>query len=230
MRIRFTVAMIALLAASEVRLRGQRVCQIGTICPKEGDPRNLPPPDGGLPFPDDPKTAKFTAGDCRDLPNHHVSADGKSCVPNGGCPIIPIPFFSNPKCTPTPITGGGAVDPNDKVGPVGPGAAQFITTSLPLRYTILFENLATAPFPAQRVLVTDPLDPAAINLSTFSLGTISFGDARLNPPPGLKSYSAAVDLRPAQNIIVHINAALDAATGVLRWQFDSIDPDTMEVT
>ena len=67
-------------------------------------------------------------------------------------------------------------DPNDKFGSVGGGApAHFLTGSEPLRYVVHFTNEDTATAPAQDVVVTDQLDPAKVDLSTFAFGPISFG-------------------------------------------------------
>jgi hypothetical protein len=122
-----------------------------------------------------------------------------------------------------------AIDPNDKTGPVGATDSRFLGADVPLQYTLLFENEATASAPAQRVVITDQLDAATMDLETLSLGPISFGDSIVNPPPGLTHYAAGIDLRPSQNIIVRIDAGLDK-TGLLSWNFTSIDPATLQLT
>jgi len=66
-----------------------------------------------------------------------------------------------------------------------------------------------------------------LDLTTFSLGPISFGDTLITPPPGLSQYTTDVDLRPANNLIVRINAGVDMATGLVTWRFVSLDPATM---
>jgi hypothetical protein len=144
-------------------------------------------------------------------------------------------------CGPT-IFGGGARsssltvglvasgDPNDKVGARGFGPAQYIAGDQPLRYAIFFENLATATAPAQTVVINDPLDPTKFDLSTFSLGVISFGSTVVIPPAGVSSYSTDVDLRPGNNLIARVNASLDPSTGFVTWRIDSIDPGTGQPT
>jgi hypothetical protein len=148
--------------------------------------------------------------------------------------------FSCPKPPPPPCTGsscgggggsggggiGGSVDPNDKVGSRGAGAAQYITGAEPLRYVIFFENLAAATAPAQVVNIADQLDLTTLDLDTFSLGPIVFNLTTVTPPPGLSTFSTEVDLRPAQDLKVRIEAALDKNTGQLAWQFTSLDPTT----
>jgi CSLREA domain-containing protein len=117
-------------------------------------------------------------------------------------------------------------DPNDKAGPLGAGTQQYVSGQQPLPYTVFFENEASASAPAQQVIVSDPLDGTNLDLSTLSLGPIIFGNNVVTPPPGVSQYSTQVDLRPNQNLIVGISAGLDLGTGVLTWQFTSLDPST----
>lgn len=120
-----------------------------------------------------------------------------------------------------------AFDPNEKVGPTGEGAARYITAGQPLKYGVYFENLAAATAPAQTVIVTDQLDPVSMDLTTLSLGPMSFGSSVLvTPPAGLQSYTETVDLRPANNLLVRIEASLNPSTAVLTWRFTSLDPIT----
>jgi uncharacterized repeat protein (TIGR01451 family)/uncharacterized repeat protein (TIGR02543 family) len=121
---------------------------------------------------------------------------------------------------------GVAGDPNDKVGAQGVGDAKYISGQEPLRYALYFENLSTATAPAQDIVITDQLDTAKVDLNTFSLGSIAFGDNIVTPSVGLTDFKTDVDLRPANNIIVRISASLDKNTGQLTWRFNSIDPAT----
>ncbi|MBI3988874.1 MAG: hypothetical protein HY347_04575, partial [candidate division NC10 bacterium] len=91
---------------------------------------------------------------------------------------------------------------------------------------IFFENVETATAPAQEVVITDQLDVAKMDLSTFSLGLIAFGDKQVTPPPGMSEFTTDVDLRPEKNLLVRITAHVDPPTGLLTWRFTSIDPDT----
>lgn len=127
-------------------------------------------------------------------------------------------------------TAVGSIDPNEKVGASGFGAAHFVPGAQPLPYTILFENLPSASASAQEVVITDQLDPALVDLNSFSLGSITFGNKKLTPPPNLQSYLGFVDLRPANNLIVRVNANLEKATGLVTWRFESLDPATGEFT
>ena len=121
----------------------------------------------------------------------------------------------------------GSGDPNDITGSEGDGsAAHYLSAAQPLRYGVYFENEATASAPAQAVVVTDQLDVAHMDLSTFALGPINFGSTLLIPPAASTSYATTVDLRPANNLLVSVNAALDMNTGLLTYTFQSLDPDT----
>ena len=119
-----------------------------------------------------------------------------------------------------------SLDPNDKAGPIGSGDHRFVTGQHEFFYALYFENLERASAPAQEVVVTDQLDTANMDLSTFSLGAIAFGDKLLVPTPGSTEYTTNVDLRPAKNLIVKVEGNLNKTTGLLTWRFTSIDPAT----
>ncbi len=121
-------------------------------------------------------------------------------------------------------------DPNDKVGATGAGAGRFIQAREPLRYAVFFENKREATAPAQVVTVTDPLDDATMDLSTFTLGTIAFGKWTVTPPPGLRAWTGDVDLRPDMDLILRVQAGLDVSTKTATWIFTSLDPATMQLT
>ena len=129
----------------------------------------------------------------------------------------------------SPFTPRASHDPNDKVGSHGEGTAQFLIGAEPLRYSIFFENVETAMLPAQKVVITDQLDRGKLDLDTFSLGPISFGNTTVLPTPGLSKYAGSVDLRPAQDLLVGIDASLDKTTGVVTWRFTSVDPLTLQL-
>jgi hypothetical protein len=79
-------------------------------------------------------------------------------------------------------------------------------------------------------VVTDQLDNLKVDLSTLSLGPMSFGNFTVVPPPGLSSYTKILDMRPAQNFFVKMEAALNVSTGVLTWRFSTLDPVTGQIT
>ena len=166
----------------------------------------------------------------------HTNDDGSQfCVPDGPsnhCPVIQIP---NPlgagslDCLGTPIKNSH--DPNEKTGVTGIGDAHFLRQGTALAYTVSFENdPALANAPAQVVTITDQLDPAKVDLSTFALGAMSFGNQLVPVQPGVQQFTGGVDLRPAQNLLVLIAAGLNADTGLVHWTFTSVDPTTMQLT
>ena len=142
-----------------------------------------------------------------------------------------------PPC-PTPPMGNGrrhkqypgstivSGDPNDKSGPMGAGTEQYIQGKLALPYGVYFENEATASAPAQTVVVTDQLDPAKVDLTTFSFGPVYIANQTLLPEPGSQDFTGQLDLRPANNIIAAVTGNLNAKTGLLQWTFTSLDPAT----
>jgi hypothetical protein len=119
------------------------------------------------------------------------------------------------------VTVVGAVDPNEKLGPTGTLSARQL-----LPYSIRFENLPTSTASAQIVRVVDELDLSVLDVSSLSLETLTIGGRTILPPPGLKQFATEVDLRPEMPLIVWIRASLDHLTGVLSWQFQSVDPST----
>jgi hypothetical protein len=121
----------------------------------------------------------------------------------------------------------GSADPNDKTGAQGAGEEHFITANEPLRYSISFENVITATAPAQVVLITDTLDLAYLDPSTFELGPMIFGDTLITPPPGLSEYHTRLDLRPEQDLLVQVDATLEISTGLVTWRFMALDPATL---
>ncbi|OZC01842.1 DUF7619 domain-containing protein [Rubricoccus marinus] len=123
---------------------------------------------------------------------------------------------------------GGSFDPNDKLGPVGAGGQRFYDPARATTpYTIRFENIDTATFPAQEVVVVDTLDASVFDLSTFSLGPIRWGTSGVViPPPGAQAFEAEVDLSPGLQATLLITAGLDPTTGRATWRFTTLDPST----
>lgn len=119
-----------------------------------------------------------------------------------------------------------AIDPNDKGGPVGASSSHALRQTTPMSYRVAFENIPTATAPAADVVVTDQLDISRLDLSTFQLADITMADSTLTVPPGLKTYSTEVDLRPLHNVIVWVDEQLNLATGLLTARFRSRDPVT----
>jgi hypothetical protein len=119
-------------------------------------------------------------------------------------------------------------DPNAKIGPVGVGTLNYVSGSaLTLfPYQIDFENSPTATAPAQQVTITDPLD-TNLDLSTFQLTAIAFGDVVIAVPAGSQQFQTTVPVTDnGQTFDVVISAGLDYATGEVYARFESIDPTT----
>ena len=140
---------------------------------------------------------------------------------------------------PTPPTGPGggrstqvlgAWDPNDKSGPSGVGDGRSTLPGALMPYTVFYENDETkATCPASLVEVEDQLD-ADLDWSTFELGDINlYGDFWVDVPEGRQYYYQVVDLRPeGKDVLVEVEAGLDPSTGIVRWTFQTLDPDTLE--
>lgn len=124
----------------------------------------------------------------------------------------------------------GSRDPNEKVGTAGFGDRNFVASNLPIGYTIFFENIATATAPAQTVVITDTLDPARYDLSSFSFGPMMVGGRLIRVPNTGATFTTQVDLRPAKNLLLRISGSLDTNSGRLTWRFESIDPNTGQPT
>jgi hypothetical protein len=126
--------------------------------------------------------------------------------------------------------GATSIDPNEKVGSQGVGATRHVSDQEPLRYSVFFENKVSAGAAAQDVVITDVIDVSRINLSTLVLGSIAFADKIITPPElplsAVGTYSATVDLRPVNNLLVRVTAELNATNGLLTWKFNSLDPAT----
>ena len=152
-------------------------------------------------------------------------SDGRFAHDSGDCGSSPPP---PPDPPPFPIQIRSSHDPNAIIGPSGAGAAHWVrgASTLPFTYTTLFQNEASATAPAYQVLITDRLDPTRLNLATLSLGPIRFGTHAIAPPAGIQAWSTQVDLRPGKDELVDVSASLDRATGVLSWNFATIDAAT----
>jgi protocatechuate 3,4-dioxygenase beta subunit len=129
-------------------------------------------------------------------------------------------------------------DPNDIVGPAGPGAAHWLAADpIGLEYTINFENLGPgslvippgrepAKIAAALVDVTMPID-TDLDIDSFELGDIGWADIEVDVPEGRQSWSAR--LGPYEDlggIFVDVSGEVDRSTRTVRWIFKAIDPET----
>lgn len=167
-------------------------------------------------------TASAKAGQCiisnLDPPENPTDND----VPP---PPPPIP----PQITKTqPGKSGAAIDPNGKSGTTGDmSASQYVNGTSPLPYEVFFENEATAALPAARVVVSDQLNPALLNLNAVSLGPISWGGTNIiTPPSGVTSYTTIYTPPGVTTYVVNVQGSLNTENGLLTWTFQTIDPST----
>ncbi len=121
-------------------------------------------------------------------------------------------------------------DPNEKCGPGSGIIAKWIRSDKELSYSVLYENKSTATAAAQVVIIYDTLSKEYLDLSTFQLRTFECANVTRYVPSGLKEYSTDIDLRPDKDLILRINGKLDTVTGIARWEYISLDPQTMSLT
>src|SRR5262245_48858879 len=127
---------------------------------------------------------KITKELCENLPGRRVvhTDDQVLCISDDDKKCPKIKLFSretsNDECVAYPIVTTNSIDPNDKSGPLGVSGQQFLSGGVPsLGYVVRFENLETAGASAQEIVITDQLDATAMDLNTFSLGPITFGNS-----------------------------------------------------
>jgi len=145
---------------------------------------------------------------------------GESCPvpPPPPPPPLPPPASSSP-------SSSNSVDPNYKSGPGGDSSkSAYVRGSAALTYSVGFENEATAAFPADTVVVADQLDPTKVDLTTLTLGSISFGTNVISLPSGTSNYNTTHNIN--SSLSVRIQGSLNSTTGLLKWTFTSIDPST----
>ncbi|MBL8207984.1 MAG: IPT/TIG domain-containing protein, partial [Blastocatellia bacterium] len=104
----------------------------------------------------------------------------------------------------------------------------FVSYQKPLLYHIDFENVPTATAAAQRIRITDQLDPN-LDPRTFRLQEIGFGKYRITVPDNRAFYQGRMQLgEELGNMMADITAGLDIATGQVTWTLTAIDPKTGE--
>jgi hypothetical protein len=130
--------------------------------------------------------------------------------------VIDVPCPPDPK----------SHDPNAKTGPAGYGPQGFITANAALPYRVDFENDPTATAPAQRVVVSDQLDPN-IDWNTFQFTGVGFGDNNITIPVESQHFQTTVSMTYAGlTFDVEIELGLNTNTGLVTATFQSIDPNT----
>jgi PKD repeat protein len=129
-----------------------------------------------------------------------------------------------------PLYAIGSLDPNEMIGPAGFGNQNWIKKNRVIPYTILFENKSEATAPAHIVAITDTLDLSVFDISDFGFGSFGWGDTIFSPPGNkLKEFSMDIDMRPEMQLITRVSAKLDTLTGIIKWEFLSLNPVTMDI-
>ena len=118
-----------------------------------------------------------------------------------------------------------SMDPNEMIGPSGFGEDHNVRLQ-DFNYTILFENKATATAPAQEVVITDTLDRNVYELSSISFRNFSIGDSIYTLQQSGFGFVRELNW---DSVTVRVSGLLDTATGIVRWQFITLDPQTMDL-
>jgi hypothetical protein len=119
-------------------------------------------------------------------------------------------------------------DPNDILGPAGFGPQKFVPSSIPLDYTIRFENEVAAEAPAQVVTITQTLD-SDLDARTFRLGDFGFSGQFFDVPVDSSFFQTRLDLRDTRGIYLDVVAGIDLLNNQAFWRFISVDPATGDV-
>ncbi|MGI4883970.1 MAG: DUF7619 domain-containing protein [Janthinobacterium lividum] len=141
-----------------------------------------------------------------------------------------LPLFVNAGRQLLHVIIGNATDPNAKYGPGGGSTHHYINKDAPLSYAISFENLPTANLNAQTVRVTDTLSTQAFDLASFAFTSVTVGTSIYALPAPAKSFVHDFDFVQQYGVKARVIGTFDAATGIVRWTFFSIDPATDQVT
>lgn len=129
--------------------------------------------------------------------------------------------------TTKPVIAVGPKDPNEIIGPEGQPNKHWVSVKDRLPYTILYENDSTASAPAKFVRITSPIEPKQ-DAATFQLGNFGFNNQTFAVPPSLASYYQRLDCRDSLGLYVDITAGYDQINHVAFWEFQSIDPITLQ--
>ena len=121
-------------------------------------------------------------------------------------------------------------DPNEIVGPRGigdPSTQRFVKPGEWLDYTIYFENKSTADAAAQEIWINLDLNERLVDVSTFQLGEISFGNQQVNSLNGKATGKFAVT-QEGTPFQVRGKVTVDKDNGAVQWYLRSYDPANAE--
>jgi len=171
------------------------------------------------------KSGSASAGGCKPGPGGPNVGPGPGGGPGG--PNAPGPTPPGGDVGPTGGSGiATAFDPNDLIGPSGFGSAGYVSADTLFSYRVDFENEAAATAPAQQVVVTNQLN-SNLDLGTFQLTDIGFGDTLISVPAHSRYFQTAASMTyNGQTFDVQIEISLNTKTGLVTARYQSIDPAT----
>jgi uncharacterized repeat protein (TIGR01451 family) len=167
-----------------------------------------------------------------EIPEYPPQECCQECAPDApNCHYIsPPPPFTFPVDT-TPSTNIRSLDPNEKLGLAGQGDQHAVAPGAPLRYTIFFENMATASAPAQEVFITDQLD-TNLDLTTLHFEEVTIADkvipvvdeslGQFHIRQSMPDYRSTIN----KTWWVDITGQLEPVTRVITWTLRILDPET----
>ena len=123
-------------------------------------------------------------------------------------------------------------DPNEMIGPMGPDdQAHYIQPIGAMPYTITFENKSTATAPANEVWITDTLDLSKLDASTFCFNGFGWADQEFTVG-GQETMDFTRNVPYTVNgeeIQVRVSGQFDEETGIVRWNFVSLQKNGNEL-
>ncbi|MBI1293424.1 hypothetical protein GC175_00515, partial [bacterium] len=167
---------------------------------------------------------------CVDLPTYPIPPQGEETPNDVKRPELDEEQPEDPNFTEVTeerIPSLNSWDPNEKEAWV-----QYAMPGEVVRWTIYFENMATATAPAQEVFINDSL-PAELDWSSVRMLAVGFDrytvpfTARDNATT-LRESIIIPDYRPevTERLEVRVDAFINPQTGELNWVFTSLDPLT----
>lgn len=122
-------------------------------------------------------------------------------------------------------------DPNDKTGNMGHDEKNYINGKTELIYKVSFENIKSAIIPAGQVSITDYLDTAIFDFTSFKVLSAGVGDTVFNfGNVENDSMIFDFDMQPIKNIILRQKIYTNLDSGKIDWRFISLDTTSYNLT
>src|SRR5690606_30900312 len=67
---------------------------------------------------------------------------------------------------------------------------------------------------------------ASLDVRSFQLGSVRFGDLNIGLPQGRAAFSAEYDLTAERGYVLQLSGGVDIVTGIATWVFRAIDGET----